>query len=145
MLALVRSRAAPLAVRPLAASQRGLSLLAPDQTTPEFKFYHKTHLAMLGLVPLALVAPTSALTTPLDLLLAVAIPVHGHIGMNWVITDYVPPAFQAGARAGMLLASTLAVAGLVKLSLDEEGPGFIGSLKALWNKPQAKSAEKKTH
>jgi succinate dehydrogenase (ubiquinone) membrane anchor subunit len=145
------SRALPLAAKRFGLAPRpqarAMSLLAPDQTTPEFYAYHKTHLAMLALLPAAFVIPHSALTTPVDLLLAVAIPVHAHIGMNWIITDYVPPAGQSGTRAAMLAVSVLAMAGLVKLSLDGDSPGLIGSLKALWaaDKKKAKADDKKKH
>ena len=134
--------AAPRARVAHPTSSRAMSVLASDQTTPEFKFYHKTHYAMLGLVPLGLLIPTSALSTPIDLLLAVAIPVHGQIGMNWIITDYVPPSARMATRAVLLGATLFSIAGLTKLSLDGEGPGFMGSLKALWNKPSADDKKK---
>merc|ERR1740121_428529 len=50
--------------------------------------------------------------------LALAFPLHGHIGMNYVLSDYVPKFFGK------------AVLGLTKLNL--EGPGITGTLKALW-------------
>lgn len=55
--------------------------------------YHYTSLAALGLMPVALVASPSALNVPIDLALGVILPLHGHIGMNYVITDYVPKLF----------------------------------------------------
>ena len=36
----------------------------------------------------------TALTRLTDLALGVIIPVHGHIGLNGVISDYVPPRFM---------------------------------------------------
>jgi succinate dehydrogenase (ubiquinone) membrane anchor subunit len=139
LVAAARRQAGSASAAPLLRA-RPLSLLASDQTTPEFYAYHKTHWIMLGLVPTAFLVPSSSLTMPLDLLLAILAPIHGHIGMNWIITDYVPPNAQAGARAGMMGLTLLAMAGLVKLSLDTDGPGLVGSVKSLWTSPPAAQA-----
>lgn len=65
-----------------------------------------------------------------DYALALAAPLHGHVAMNYVISDYVPVAARMGARAGMLGLSLATVAGLLKL--NREGPGVTGALKQLW-------------
>jgi len=33
-----------------------------------------------------------------DLALGVIIPVHAHVGLNGVVSDYVPPRFMGGAH-----------------------------------------------
>lgn len=58
------------------------------------------------------------------------------IGMNYVITDYVPKFFGKAARGParviMFAITGLTTAGLVKLNVD--GPGITGTLKRLWSK-----------
>ena len=70
--------------------------------------------------------------------LAVMFPLHGHIGMNYVITDYVPKLFSKAAvgpaRAIMVGVTGATMLGLTKLNV--EGPGITGTLKALWRKPK---------
>ena len=98
------------------------------------KLYHKVNLGLLGLTPLAIASEGSALSFPVDMALAVAFPLHGHIGMNYVITDYIPKLFGNAARGPariiMCGVTGLTTLGLVKLNI--EGPGITGSLKALW-------------
>ena len=38
---------------------------------------------------------------PVDLALGVIFPLHAHIGMNWVISDYVPPDMRTSVRTAM--------------------------------------------
>lgn len=66
-----------------------------------------------------------------------AFPVHAHVGMNGVITDYVPKPFRAVARYGLLGSTGLALLGLLKLNLM--GPGITEAYKSLW---RAKSEDK---
>ena len=39
---------------------------------------------------------------PVDLALGVIFPLHAHIGMNWIISDYVPPAMRGSSRMLMV-------------------------------------------
>eukprot|EP00631_Chrysoreinhardia_giraudii_P004189 CAMPEP_0197421850 /NCGR_PEP_ID=MMETSP1170-20131217/11799_1 /TAXON_ID=54406 /ORGANISM="Sarcinochrysis sp, Strain CCMP770" /LENGTH=117 /DNA_ID=CAMNT_0042949135 /DNA_START=23 /DNA_END=379 /DNA_ORIENTATION=+ len=102
------------------------------------RFYHMLNLGLLGLTPVAFVAP-QPLTFVCDMAVAIALPLHGHIGMNYVLTDYVPKVFGKAARGParivMLGITTMTTAGLIKLNV--QGPGIIGTLKGLW-KPPAK-------
>jgi succinate dehydrogenase (ubiquinone) membrane anchor subunit len=100
------------------------------------------NLGLLVGVPLAFVAAPAALTTPLEAALAVFLPVHGHIAMNYVITDYVPKPQRGPARFAMLVATVGAIAGLLKLTLD--GPGIVGTYKALWKKSEKKPVAEQT-
>ena len=61
------------------AAQPTGSFVAADQTLSQFKLYHKSHFASLALVPIALIAHPSALSMPLDIALAVVLPVHAHV------------------------------------------------------------------
>lgn len=54
------------------------------------KYYHILNHSLLLACPLALILSPSVLTFPIDLFLGVALPLHGHVGLNYVISDYVP-------------------------------------------------------
>ena len=98
------------------------------------KVYHRVNLALLGATPVALATDQTFLSFPVDMGLAIMFPLHGHIGMNYVITDYIPKLFGNAARGPariiMCGVTGLTTLGLVKLNI--EGPGITGSLKALW-------------
>ena len=100
--------------------------------------HHKINLAILGLAPLAIISSSAALTMPFDLLLGIALPMHGHIGMNLVATDYVGKFFGKGAvgpfRVGLAGFTGLTMLGLLKLNLS--GPGITESVKCFW-RPKA--------
>jgi succinate dehydrogenase (ubiquinone) membrane anchor subunit len=76
----------------------------------------------------------SKLNMPVDLALGVALPLHAHIGMNYVITDYATKLLGAGARgpARICMAGFTGVTmvGLLKLNLS--GPGITETVKSLW-------------
>ena len=59
--------------------------------------HHKVNVAILGLAPICFFFSPSFLQTPFDLLVGLALPMHGHIGMNLVATDYVGKLFGKGA------------------------------------------------
>ena len=73
---------------------------------------------------------------PVDLALGVALPLHGHIGMNYVITDYAEKFIGAGARGPARIAMVgftgISMIGLTKLNLT--GPGITETIKSLWRK-----------
>lgn len=55
------------------------------------KFFHLSGYTLVALLPVALVyCPSPPLTIPLDLALGVIMPIHGHVGLNYIISDYVP-------------------------------------------------------
>src|SRR5690606_14978118 len=121
---------------------RFASGFAADEGKLAKEIYHKLNFGIAALLPIAFVAP-SALSTPIDLVLSFALPLHGHIGMNYVISDYVPKHMRRMARAGVLGVSLLMAAGLLKLSF---GPGITKSLKNLWEPKKAEQkTEKKDH
>ena len=85
----------------------------------------------------------SALSTPIDYLLGVLIPLHGHIGGNDVITDYgkkisKSKAFDSALRKGLLGVTVVTFFGLLKLNVD--GPGVTEAFKSVW---RPRVAEKK--
>ena len=98
------------------------------------RVHHAGNLAMAGLVPAAYFTPQgSQLQKPVDLALGVVGPVHSHIAMNMVLSDYCPPALRGVARAGLLGMTGVALVGLLKLNV--EGPGITGALRQLWAPP----------
>ena len=112
---------------------------AADSTAGAIKLHHKINLALLGLTPAALALSPSMLNMPVDIALGLALPIHGHIGMNLVITDYAKKVFGAGAitPCRMLLTAFTGVTliGLAKLNLA--GPGITETVKCFW-RPKAK-------
>lgn len=64
----------------------------------------------------------------------VIFPVHSHIALNYVIGDYVPKASRSIARAGLLGATIIAAAGIMKLNFT--GPGLTDVIKSLWRSPK---------
>ena len=81
------------------------------------KVYHRVNLALLGATPVALATDSTFLSFPVDMGLAVMFPLHGHIGMNYVITDYVPKLFSKAA-VGPARAIMVGVTGATMLGLS---------------------------
>eukprot|EP00611_Tribonema_gayanum_P019734 TRINITY_DN3476_c0_g1_i1.p2 TRINITY_DN3476_c0_g1~~TRINITY_DN3476_c0_g1_i1.p2 ORF type:complete len:106 (-),score=27.74 TRINITY_DN3476_c0_g1_i1:310-627(-) len=100
--------------------------------------FHYLNYGLLAALPVLLVAPTPV-RTPVELLLAVAFPLHAHVSMNYVISDYVPRFAQQPARIAMLGVTAVASLGLIKLSLT--GPGLVSTVGALWKKPAKEEAK----
>ena len=69
---------------------------------------------------------------PVDIALGVAFPAHAHIGMNYIISDYVPKAARGAARVSLLGVTVVTMAGLLKLNLA--GDGLTEVLKSFWRK-----------
>jgi succinate dehydrogenase (ubiquinone) membrane anchor subunit len=112
-------------------------LLFADSAGSNFqRLYGKSHVALAGLVPASLAAPAgSAPAKVADVGLALAIPLHSHVGLNYVVSDYVPRALQLPVRVGVAGVTGVMVLGLLKLSLA--GPGVGGTIKRLWRRPEA--------
>ena len=105
------------------------------------RVHHVGNIAMAGLVPAAFFTPEgSQLQKPVDLALGVVAPVHSHITMNMVLSDYCPPKLRGVARAGLLGVTGLALVGLFKLNV--EGPGITGAVRQLWAPPAEALPEK---
>ncbi|CAN0135563.1 unnamed protein product [Pylaiella littoralis] len=111
-----------------------VSMLNADDGKLGTKLYHAVNMVALAGVPAAVATSPSALTMPLDVVLGIALPLHAHIGMNYVISDYVPKSSRGAARGVMLAASVVAALGLLKLNLS--GAGLTETLKATWSDPK---------
>ena len=66
----------------------------------------------------------------------VIFPLHSHVALNYVISDYVPKATRSAARTVLLGATIVAAAGLLKLNI--EGPGLTETFKSVWRKNVSK-------
>ena len=66
------------------------------------KMYHYTVYGSVALFPVALALSPSKLNIPVDVALGLIFPIHAHIGMNYVISDYVPKGLRGAARTGWL-------------------------------------------
>ncbi|CAM9607088.1 unnamed protein product [Ascophyllum nodosum] len=122
-------------------SSRGISAINADAGKLGTKLYHSVNLVILAGLPAALATSPSALTMPLDTVMGLAMPLHAHIGMNYVITDYVHKPFRGLARGAMLTVSVLAAVGLLKLNLS--GAGLTETLKATWRGGEGRGPQKK--
>lgn len=109
-------------------------IVQADNATFTTKVYHWSNLGLAVLFPTALFLSPSSLNWPVDLALGLLIPMHTHIGMNAVISDYVPPSIRSGVRTGWLGVSVLMFAGLLRLNLT--GDGVTETMKSVWRRPQ---------
>ena len=104
-----------------------------DSTAKMIQIYHKINMGLIAVTPAALFIG-GPLQMPLDLALGIALPVHGHIGMNMVITDYAKKIGGKGAigpsRIALAVLTGTTMLGLLKLNLT--GPGITQSVKSFW-------------
>ena len=100
--------------------------------------YHKTAAVLMLLVPVAVVASPHPVSKPIDYALAALVPFHGHVGMNYVISDYVPKAYSTIARSSMVGVTLITFMGLMKL--NTKGAGVTESIKSMWREPKKDSA-----
>lgn len=107
-----------------------------DSSNTLNRVYHAVTTGLVVLAPVSLYCSPSIVTYPIDFILGVAFPLHAHVGLNYVISDYVPKASRVYARAGLLGLTVVTIAGLFKLNY--EGPGLTESFKALWKLPKKK-------
>ena len=95
--------------------------------------YHKVNYGLLGLTPLAFALSPSALNTPIDFTLGVMLPLHAHVGMNCIITDYakkISKGAEGPLRVVMLGVTGVTLLGILKLNVS--GPGLTETVKGLW-------------
>lgn len=121
-----------------ACAGRCRSVLAADQTMTNLHIYHQVNNSLLVLAPCAMILSPSPWALPVDLALGVALPLHGHIGMNSVLTDYMPKfglgdGFVKLTRVLMLGVTVSMTVGMFRLNM--EGSGITGVVKKLW-KPE---------
>eukprot|EP00026_Physarum_polycephalum_P009498 Phypoly_transcript_09623.p2 GENE.Phypoly_transcript_09623~~Phypoly_transcript_09623.p2 ORF type:complete len:189 (-),score=28.05 Phypoly_transcript_09623:74-640(-) len=136
------SSVSPLIIAPrLALSQSvrasSTSATAHEHTKPttqwssQYKIYHYSSYAMLGLLPAGLLLAPSPYAMPIDLALNVVIPVHMYYGLDAILQDYI---YGASSRyigkAVVLVLSILTALGLSKINLKDVG--ISQGLKLMW-------------
>lgn len=116
---------------------RKIDIVNADSTAGAIKLHHKVNLVLLGLAPAAFALSPTGFNLPMDIALGLALPIHGHIGMNLVFSDYIKKFFGKGAvtPARMLLTgfTGATIVGLGVLNL--KGPGITETVKSFW-RPQ---------
>ncbi|OQR89964.1 hypothetical protein THRCLA_09495 [Thraustotheca clavata] len=93
---------------------------------------------ILGLIPVALALSPSALNTPVDYALGVLIPVHAHVSMNAVLSDYIPKMHQLPFRLSALAGTTAFFLGLLVVNVN--GVGITESIKTIWREAPKKES-----
>ena len=118
---------------------------AGDEGVMGTKIYHHGNTVLALMFPLAIygVDADSDVGKGLGVLTAGYVGVHSYIGMNYVVTDYIPKFFGKGAvgpsRAVTTALGFITFFGMSKISLYSPG-GLPAVVKGLWN---GKKAEKK--
>lgn len=104
------------------------------------KAYHYSSMALMALTPVAFVLSPSPVAIPVDFALGVLFPVHAHIGMNNVISDYVPKNAQTLARLACLGVTGVMLLGFLRVNI--EGVGITETVKTVWREsPNKKQQE----
>ncbi|GLC34961.1 hypothetical protein PLESTM_000259300 [Pleodorina starrii] len=99
------------------------------------KAHEYASFALAGATPVAVFSSKgSVLQKTADFVFSLAIPVHSHICMNAIVTDYVPKAARGPVRVGVLGMSIITYLGIMKMNLS--GPGVTETVKGLWRRPQ---------
>ena len=93
------------------------------------KMYHYTVYGSVALFPVALVLSPSVINIPVDVALGFVFPIHAHIGMNYVISDYVPKGLRPAARTGWLAVTAITV---LQLSLIICGTESTNRTEIVW-------------
>jgi succinate dehydrogenase (ubiquinone) membrane anchor subunit len=108
------------------------AILFADSAGPKVqRLYQQSGYVLAGLVPATLLADSSSIPARVaDVGLAVALPLHSHVALSYVVSDYVPKTFQLPVRAGVAGLTAVAFLGLVKTAVL--GPGIGGAVKQLW-------------
>uniref|UniRef100_K3WYC4 Succinate dehydrogenase [ubiquinone] cytochrome b small subunit n=1 Tax=Globisporangium ultimum (strain ATCC 200006 / CBS 805.95 / DAOM BR144) TaxID=431595 RepID=K3WYC4_GLOUD len=105
-------------------------IIEADNATFTTKVFHYSSLTLLGLTPVAFILSPSPVAVPVDFALGVLIPIHTHIGMNVVISDYVPQQVRTLARVGWLGVTGVLLLGFLRVNI--EGDGITETIKTVW-------------
>lgn len=116
------------------------SPLQGDAGSKATHLHHKMTTFLAVATPLYFLSPTESLPPIADSIIGVALAVnvsaHSWIGMNYVVTDYVPKVSKAmtgPARAFTAGLSALTLIGLSKVAVNGKG-GLKGAVGGLWKK-----------
>ncbi|EQC30391.1 hypothetical protein SDRG_11967 [Saprolegnia diclina VS20] len=109
-----------------------------DNSTAMIKAGKVAGAGILALIPFALALSPSALNTPVDYALGVLIPIHAHVSMNAVLSDYIPKVHQLPFRLSALAGSAAFFLGLMVVNVN--GVGITESVKTIWREAPKKES-----
>ena len=97
----------PVSTRQMSTNGQGgfSGFLNGDSGNLSTSFFHKLNTVIMVSTPLACGSLfTDSITfRPFEVVLGLALPLHGHIGMNYVITDYVKKFLQSYIKDNLLI------------------------------------------
>jgi|Transcript_1624 succinate dehydrogenase (ubiquinone) membrane anchor subunit len=116
------------------------AVLFADSAGPKVqRLYQQSHYVLAGLVPATLICESNTIPARVsDVGLALALPLHSHVALSYVVSDYVPKSLQLPVRAGVAGLTAVAFLGLMKTAVA--GPGIGGAIKQLWGRKAAEPA-----
>lgn len=110
-------------------------LLEPDTAGPTAqRVYEYSSAATAAIITVCVFSSNTNRVVPLlcEPLLDIAVPIHSYIGVNAVISDYVPLAMRPASRWACLGAHGLMFAGLSAMT-SQYGLGPVSAVKYLWS------------
>merc|ERR1719164_33555 len=102
------------------------AFIKADHSSSSLRLMHKTNIVCMALTPVVFILPDilpasmGGLTTIGNVILGVVFPLHGHIGMAGVLSDYVPKVSKSLLGPSRLVLAgftTVTILGLLKLNL----------------------------
>ena len=109
-----------------------LFFLIADGSKNLNRIFHTSGIVLAFFTPLAFMPLPDPAVSAINISLGVLLPIHSHVGLNYVISDYVPKAVRGPARGLVLAITIITAAGLLKLNL--QGPGLSNSIISLGSK-----------
>lgn len=144
---IARSRAIRSISESIVKRNKSSSPLEGDAGSLATHTYHKLNTALVLLTPIYFAAPVPDIAgKAFGLLMAGSISFHSWVGMNYVVTDYVPKIGKRFLGHGRIFCaglSAITLIGLSKVALNDHG-GIKGAVLGLWNTKSQKQDETKT-
>ncbi len=108
-------------------------LMHADNSKTLTKYFHNSGIALAVLIPLAF-APNVVVSYAANVAMAPIIGFHSLVGMNGVVSDYIPKQWRGYARFGVMGASAVIVLGAFNLIF--QGHRLSDLIGDLWRKPK---------
>lgn len=115
-------------------------LCTADSSNSMIKAFHVSAKLLAVTVPIAFCGfMPDSIQSLSDNVLACVLPFHAYMGLNFVISDYIPPKFRVQTRILAFGAMFVAFAGLLNLNGNDK-PGLAQTVKHLWKKSPKKES-----
>lgn len=138
---ITRSRIVPSISKSVGKRNKSTSPLAGDAGSLATHTYHKMNTALVVLTPLYFAAPVpDAASKAFGIVMAGSLSFHSWVGMNYVMTDYIPKISKGllgPARIVSAGLSAVILIGLGKIAVNDHG-GIKGAVMGLWTKKEEK-------